>query len=177
MTPYSRLFHQAIADDGEDNDGDCSSDNDDDDDDDDGNDDNGFNGDDDGDNDNNNDGDNCDDGDDDGGDAVGDDDDDDDNDGDDLASLYRHTQTGIETRTPIWWLHWVINWQYKVAICRVYIYPVFKNLVIRLSGDLIHIFHNTKQIRRSQVEFLQQRKSSDQNDLLENLQTNLGIVF
>ena len=170
MTPYSRLFHQAIADDDEDND--------DDDDDDDGNDDNGFNGDDDGDNDNNNDDDNCDDGHDDGGGAVDDDDDDDDdNDGDDLASLYRHTQTGIETRTPIWWLHWVINWQYKVAICRVYIYPVFKNLVIRLSGDLIYIFHNTKQIRRSQVEFLQQRKSSDQNDLLENLQTNLGIVF
>ena len=177
MTPYSLLFHQAIADDDEDND-------DDDDDDDDGNDDNGFNGDDDGDNDNNNDDDNCDDGDDDGGDgdddgggAVGDDDDDDDSDDDDLASLHQHTQTGIETRTPIWWLHWVINWQYKVAIWRVYIYLVLEKLVITLSVDLIYVFHNTKQIRRSQVEFLQQRKSSDQNDLLENLETNLGIVF
>ena len=63
------------------------------------------------------------------------------------------------------------NWQYKIAICRVYIYLVLKKLVIRLSVDLTYVFHNTKQIWRAQVDFLPRRKLSDQNDLLENLHT------
>ena len=147
--------------------------------------------DDDDDDDNNDDDDNDDDGDDDGDDGggggVGDDDDDndnDDNDGDDFASLYRHAQTRKEAHQKKIMAHpfsdytdWStdsIKSQFAVFI---YIYLVLKKLVIRLSVDLTYVFHNTKQIWRAQVDFLRRRKLSDQNDLLENLETNLGIVF
>ena len=121
-----------------------------------------------------------------GGGGVGDDDDDNDNDDtdcDDLTSLYRHAQRRKEAHQKKIMAHpfsdytdWS-NWQYKIAICRVYIYLVLKKLVIRLSVDLTYVFHNTKQIWRAQVDFLRRRKLSDQNDLLENLKNKSGDRF